>query len=417
MSPYPLLTERDGDNIIWRPKSGELVEGVGRLQAFFEVGTDVIGSSDMISCEVDSSLLGADPGTDPGQTDLPWALDIIEQIAELSGHYPKIENGVLYVWDSEQEDWVQFQGGGSATVIVTVDDTTDPMTASMTAAEIKAAVDSGSVVKMLNGNLFLDCVAANEYLSTFAIAVESSVHTCLVTASGTVPTVQSVDIPSKTSDLINDSGFIEAVTVTVDDTVDPLVASMNAVQIKNAVDSGKNVELDFRGSKLQYAYATEFVAAFGLASNDSIITCLVTTSGRAEFTTAQIPSLTGYVTETWVEGKGYQTAAQVQTAIAGKADKTQRITMTAQDTTPTLDPNKFYVFPEMASLAITLATPADSTVVSEYHFIFTSGAAPTVLTVPASVRQPDGFTVEANMHYEISILEGAMTAQGWAVTA
>jgi hypothetical protein len=112
MSPYPLLTERDGDNIIWRPKSGELVEGVGRLQAFFEVGTDVIGSSDMISCEVDSSLLGADPGTDPGQTDLPWALDIIEQIAELSGHYPKIENGVLYVWDSEQEDWVQFQGGG-----------------------------------------------------------------------------------------------------------------------------------------------------------------------------------------------------------------------------------------------------------------------------------------------------------------
>lgn len=111
MSPYPLLTERDGDNIIWRPKSGELVEGVGRLQAFFEVGTDVIGSSDMVSCEVDSSLLGVDPGTDPGQTDLPWALDIIEQIAELSGHYPKIIDGDLYIWDSTLNDWVEFEAG------------------------------------------------------------------------------------------------------------------------------------------------------------------------------------------------------------------------------------------------------------------------------------------------------------------
>ena len=116
MSPYPLLTERDGDNIIWRPKSGELVEGVGRLQAFFEVGTDVIGSSDMISCEVDSSLLGVDPGTDPGQTDLPWALDIIEQIAELSGHYPKIIDGNLYIWDSTLNDWVEFEASGGGAV-------------------------------------------------------------------------------------------------------------------------------------------------------------------------------------------------------------------------------------------------------------------------------------------------------------
>jgi len=31
----------------------------------------------------------------------------------------------------------------------------------------------------------------------------------------------------------------------------------------------------------------------------------------------EIPSLSGYATETWVEGKGYQTASDVQTAIAG----------------------------------------------------------------------------------------------------
>ena len=158
MSPYPLLTERDGDSIIWRPKSGELVEGVGRLQAFFEVGTDVIGSSDMISCEVDSSLLGVDPGTDPGQTDLPWALDIIEQIAELSGHYPKIIDGVLYIWDSTLNDWVEFEASG------------------------------GGAVDSVNGKTGVVVLDASDV--------------------GALP--DDTQIPSKTSDLTNDSGFVTA---------------------------------------------------------------------------------------------------------------------------------------------------------------------------------------------------------------
>lgn len=113
----------------------------------------------------------------------------------------------------------------------------------------------------------------------------------------------------------------------------------------------------------------------------------------------------------------YQTAQDVQTAIAGIQTHDPRVAMASTDTTVTLNPNTLYVFPEMASLAITLATPTDSNIVNEYHFIFTSGATATVLALPATVLQPDGFTVEANMHYEVSILEGAMTAQGWAVTS
>jgi len=97
--------------------------------------------------------------------------------------------------------------------------------------------------------------------------------------------------------------------------------------------------------------------------------------------------------------------------------QTTRVAMTSTDTTPALDPNKLYVFPEMASLAPTLATPTDNTIVNEYHFMFTSGATPTTLTIPAAVKTPDGFTVDANMVYEVSILEGCMTAQGWAVSA
>ena len=116
-------------------------------------------------------------------------------------------------------------------------------------------------------------------------------------------------------------------------------------------------------------------------------------------------------------GNGTLNLSQIITAIGGMTMPIPRITKTSADTTPTLDPNKLYVFPEMASLTPTLNTPSDATIVTEYHFCFDSGATATVLTLPATVLQPDGFTVEANMHYEISILEGAMTAQGWAVTS
>lgn len=97
--------------------------------------------------------------------------------------------------------------------------------------------------------------------------------------------------------------------------------------------------------------------------------------------------------------------------------QTPRVAMISTDTTPTLDPNKLYVFPEMASLAITLATPTDATIVNEYHFIFTSGATATTLSIPATVNQPDGFSVDANMVYEVSILEGCMTAMSWEVSS
>ena len=100
---------------------------------------------------------------------------------------------------------------------------------------------------------------------------------------------------------------------------------------------------------------------------------------------------------------------------AGYVTAQQRVAMTAA--TAALEPNRLYVWGETASLTITLAAPADSTIVNEYHFIFASGATPTTLTIPAAVKTPDGFTVDANMVYEVSILEGCMTAMSWAVSA
>ena len=76
----------------------------------------------------------------------------------------------------------------------------------------------------------------------------------------------------------------------------------------------------------------------------------------------------------------------------------------------TLEPNKLYVFPEMASLTVTLAEPDNSNVANEYHFFFTSGATATTLTLNDVLS--DAYSIEANMKYEVSIVENVAYIKG-----
>lgn len=89
--------------------------------------------------------------------------------------------------------------------------------------------------------------------------------------------------------------------------------------------------------------------------------------------------------------------------------------MTAADTTAELQPNILYVWPEMAALSLTFAAPADTGAAAEYHVIFTSGATATVLSIPDTVKVPDGFSIDANKVYELSVLESCLTWQSWEV--
>ena len=93
-----------------------------------------------------------------------------------------------------------------------------------------------------------------------------------------------------------------------------------------------------------------------------------------------------------------------------------RIEKTSSDSTAEIDPNKLYIFPEMLSLTYTLATPSDTSVSNEYHFVFRSGATATELVHPSDVSVPDNFAVEKNKVYEISILEGCLAYQSWVVS-
>ena len=94
---------------------------------------------------------------------------------------------------------------------------------------------------------------------------------------------------------------------------------------------------------------------------------------------------------------------------------TPRQEMSSSDTAVTLEPNKLYVFPEMASLTVTLAEPNNSNVANEYHFFFDSGATATTLTLNDVLS--DAYSIEANMKYEVSILEGVAYIKGVAVSA
>lgn len=100
---------------------------------------------------------------------------------------------------------------------------------------------------------------------------------------------------------------------------------------------------------------------------------------------------------------------------SGSSADIPRQEMKNTDTTVTLQPNTLYIFPEMASLTVTLAEPEKSNVANEYHFFFTSGATATTLTLNDVLS--DAYSIEANMKYEVSILEGVAYIKGVAVSA
>ena len=95
---------------------------------------------------------------------------------------------------------------------------------------------------------------------------------------------------------------------------------------------------------------------------------------------------------------------------AGDSGVVSRQEMQSTDTVVTLQPNILYLFPEMASLTVTLGAPTDSDVANEYHFFFTSGATATTLTLNDVLS--DAYSIEANMKYEVSILENVAYIKG-----
>ena len=95
---------------------------------------------------------------------------------------------------------------------------------------------------------------------------------------------------------------------------------------------------------------------------------------------------------------------QQSPTIEAKAPKIPVVNHGTSDTTITLPPNQFHIWGEAASLTLTLGTPEEG-VYNEYMFEFVSGAtATTILGLPPDLKWSGGLGVEANMRYQVSIV-------------
>lgn len=85
-----------------------------------------------------------------------------------------------------------------------------------------------------------------------------------------------------------------------------------------------------------------------------------------------------------------------------------------------LQPDKFYMFGEVAQIALDFAPVADAKNAAVYAFQFTSPAdAPTTITMPDYVKFPKEsdsmLNIKANTTYQINIVEGLAVATSWEV--
>lgn len=77
------------------------------------------------------------------------------------------------------------------------------------------------------------------------------------------------------------------------------------------------------------------------------------------------------------------------------------------DTTFTLTPNTFHIWEEVAALDLSLGDET-SGIANEFLFQFTSGATPTTLTLPDSIKWANDIApaISENMIYQVSVLNG-----------
>ena len=100
--------------------------------------------------------------------------------------------------------------------------------------------------------------------------------------------------------------------------------------------------------------------------------------------------------------------------LSGSSGISEVTISTAGDVTQALDANKIYHFTgALTSLTITLNA---TTELAEYHFDFISGATPVTLTLPQTVIMSDALVPEANMRYEVDILNNYGVSQEWSTT-
>lgn len=113
----------------------------------------------------------------------------------------------------------------------------------------------------------------------------------------------------------------------------------------------------------------------------------------------------------------YDGTSWTAAAPSGGGGVTETTVSTAGAVTQALDAGKLYHFTgAITSLTITL-NAAGSGQLAQYHFDFNSGSTAATLSLPQTVVMPSGFSVAANTHYEIDVLNNYGAVMSWAISS
>lgn len=123
---YPVLVNASADAIVWSPtETDTAVSGNGQLEVRLLDG-ETIGKTIIMQTYVAPSLSGDE--SEPSTPAPDWVNDVADdadRAEDAVEHYPQIVNGVWFVWDAEQSEFVstgisaQGEDGVSPTVTVT----------------------------------------------------------------------------------------------------------------------------------------------------------------------------------------------------------------------------------------------------------------------------------------------------------
>lgn len=294
------------------------------------------------------------------------------------------------------------------------------------AAKGDTAVQPADIADMATES-YVDGAVSDE--ETRATGVEGGLWDALDAIEAVIPSAASSSNQLADKDFVNSS--ISTNTATFKGTYDSLTELQQVTATNNdyafviETDADGNQYYDrykYNGSQWLFEYkveSTPFTAAQWAAIQSGITSALVTKLSALP-TASQLSDALAekqdeidssnklsadLVDDTSTTNK-FVTATE-KAAWNGKADKTPIVNHTASETTVSIEPNVFHIWPEMSSLNITLATPTDATIVNEYMIEFTSGSTATTLSLPATVTWAEAggdISVEANKTYQISIV-------------
>lgn len=240
-------------------------------------------------------------------------------------------------------------------------------------------------------------------------------------------------IPTKTSDLTNDSNFMESTGATMSGNL-----AMGSHKITGLADGTANTDAVNKkqvedmiadlGEVLDFKGAVQNVSDLPQSNNRGGDVYFVRSLGAMY---VWVETGTGGAYE-WDEmGEHYDLSGYIENPSTKAVDqvlayngsawvaKTLCPEVTNSSTgavSLALDPEKLYHFTgAITGLTITLNS-ATANQLAHYHFDFLSGATAATLTLPNTVVMPSGFTVEANKRYEIDILNNYGTVMSWATS-